>query len=128
VRFANENDGYIAGLGGVVLVSRDGGRNWEYRETGLKQAIFSLFPEDGRVIAVGEKGFVRVSENRGDTWARPAKGFPNVFTFMRDIWFAPNSESGYIVGERGQVLHSTDGGQSWTQVLPPPDVQRAAGG
>jgi photosystem II stability/assembly factor-like uncharacterized protein len=128
VRFADENEGYIAGLGGVVLVSKDGGRNWAYRETGLKQAIFSLFPVDGRVIAVGEKGFVRVSSDRGDTWSPPQSGFPNIFTFMRDIWFAPDGKSGYIVGERGEVLHSADAGKSWEKILPPPEHQAAAGG
>ncbi|RIL05227.1 MAG: hypothetical protein DCC71_11140 [Proteobacteria bacterium] len=128
VRFANENDGYIAGLGGIVLVSRDGGHNWQYRETGRKQAIFSLFPVDGRVIAVGEKGFVRVSNDHGDTWSIPEKGFPTIFTFMRDIWFAPDGRHGYIVGERGNVLQTDDAGANWKTVLPPPDHQSAAGG
>jgi len=128
VRFADPNEGYIAGLGGVVLVSHDGGHNWAYRDTGRKQAIFSLFPVNGNVIAVGEKGFVRVSSDRGDTWAAPQKGFPNIFTFMRDIWFSPGGKSGYIVGERGTVLHSDDSGQNWTTVLPPPEHRSAAGG
>jgi photosystem II stability/assembly factor-like uncharacterized protein len=128
VRFRNEQEGYIAGLGGVVLVSNDGGRNWEYRETGRKQAIFSLFPLDGRVIAVGEKGFVRVSSDGGRTWAAPPRGFPSIFTFMRDIWFAPDGRSGYIVGERGEVLRTSDAGQTWQKVLPPPDHVQAAGG
>ncbi|MCL4685339.1 hypothetical protein KJ059_11380 [Myxococcota bacterium] len=128
VRFANEDEGYIAGLGGVVLVSKDGGRNWTYQETGLKQAIFSVFPSRDRVIAVGEKGYVRVSTDGGATWEKPGAGFPNVFTFMRDIWFAPGGESGYIVGERGKVLRTTDGGQTWTAVLPPPGHEVAAGG
>ncbi len=128
VRFADPNEGYIAGLGGIVLVSHDGGLNWAYRDTGRKQAIFSLFPVEGKVIAVGEKGFVRESTDRGDTWEAPKKGFPNIFTFMRDIWFAPGGKSGYIVGERGNVLHTDDGGQNWTIVLPPPEHRNSAGG
>lgn len=128
VRFADTNEGYIAGLGGVVLVSHDGGQNWAYRDTGRKQAIFSLFPVGGNVIAVGEKGFVRVSSDRGDTWNAPQKGFPTIFTFMRDIWFAPGGKSGFIVGERGNVLHTDDAGQNWNSVLPPKEHQSAAGG
>ena len=128
VRFGDENDGYIAGLGGVVLVSKDGGRNWVYKETGRKQAIFSIFPVGGRVIAIGEKGFVRVSTDGGNTWLQPNTGFPSVFTFMRDIWFAPDGKNGYIVGERGEVLHSADAGMTWTKVLPPPEAKESAGG
>lgn len=127
VRFEGDN-GYIAGLGGVVLVSSDGGQHWEYRDTGRKQAIFSLFPVGGRVIAVGEKGFVRVSSDRGETWAIPEHGFPTIFTFMRDIWFSPDGKSGFIVGERGSVLSSQDAGENWKSVLPPPDHRSAAGG
>jgi photosystem II stability/assembly factor-like uncharacterized protein len=128
VRFGNTNEGYIAGLGGVVLVSHDGGLNWVYRDTGLKQAIFSLFPVEDSVIAVGEKGFVRVSSDRGDTWKIPQKGFPTIFTFMRDIWFAPGGKSGFIVGERGNVLHTDDAGANWSIVLPPPEHLGSAGG
>jgi photosystem II stability/assembly factor-like uncharacterized protein len=128
VRFKDPNEGYIAGLGGVVLVTKDGGRHWEYRDTGLKQAIFSIYPLQDRVIAVGEKGFVRVSDDQGDTWAVPEKGFPTIFTFMRDIWFAPDGQSGFIVGERGSVLQSQDAGVNWKEVLPPPDHRSAAGG
>lgn len=127
VRFGNENDGYVAGLGGVVLVSHDGGRNWVYRETGRKQAIFSVYPTPDRVIAVGEKGYIRVSKDRGQTWKQAGDGFPNVFTFMRDIWFAPGGKVGYIVGERGKVLRTTDGGDVWTAVLPPPEHETTAG-
>jgi photosystem II stability/assembly factor-like uncharacterized protein len=127
VRFEGDN-GYIAGLGGVVLVSGDGGKHWEYRDTGRKQAIFSLFPVDGRVIAVGEKGFVRVSTDRGETWSIPERGFPTIFTFMRDIWFSPDGKSGFIVGERGSVLSSQDAGANWKAVLPPPGHKSAAGG
>jgi photosystem II stability/assembly factor-like uncharacterized protein len=128
VRFANPKEGYIAGLGGVVLVTSDGGQNWEYRDTGRKQAIFSIFPVQDRVIAVGEKGFIRVSTDRGTSWSVPEKGFPTIFTFMRDIWFAPDGKTGYIVGERGNVLHSGDAGVNWTTVLPPPEHRSAAGG
>jgi photosystem II stability/assembly factor-like uncharacterized protein len=128
IRFENENDGYISGLGGIVLVSHDGGHTWTYRETGLKQAIFSIYPVPGRVVAVGEKGFVRYSQDGGDTWAPPEKGFPKIFTFMRDIWFAPDQKTGFIVGERGSILRTTDGGANWEEVLPPPDHRTAAGG
>jgi photosystem II stability/assembly factor-like uncharacterized protein len=128
VRFGDDEHGYIAGLGGVVLISEDGGRTWSYRDTGRKQAIFSLSPLDGRVIAVGEKGFVRVSTDGGQNWQSPQKGFPNVFTFMRDIRFSPDGSRGFIVGERGMILRSEDAGIDWSKVLPPPEAERAAGG
>ena len=118
IRFADEEQGYISGLGGVVLRSEDGGRTWRYEEIGRKMALFSVAPfTDDRAIVVGEKGLIRVSSDGGRSWQELA-GFPEIFTFMRDIVFTRDGSVGYIVGQRGLVLRSTDRGQTWNQVLP----------
>ena len=123
VRFENDDDGLIAGLGGVILRSQDGGKTWEYRKMDRTLAVFSVGGVDGRMMAVGEKGFVRTSPDRGDTWTLPKAGaFPSIFTFMRDVDFEPDGRIGYIVGQSGQILRSTDAGHRWTQVLPPSDT------
>jgi photosystem II stability/assembly factor-like uncharacterized protein len=46
---------------------------------------------------------------------------------MRDIRFGPGEQSGYIVGESGKVLHTPDGGDTWSPVLPPAGEGRTAG-
>jgi photosystem II stability/assembly factor-like uncharacterized protein len=120
VNFADEGNGLISGLGGVVLRSRDGGRTWTYEDTGWKQAFFSVATNEKRSVAIGEKGLVRYSTDGGSTWSKPdEQQFPTLFTFMRDIGFDGTNRAGYIVGQEGTVLRSTDGGKHWTQVLPP---------
>lgn len=125
VRFRDEQNGLIAGLGGVVLRSDDGGRNWRYRKIDRKQALFAVGSvEGGRAVAVGEKGLVRVSSDSGETWRQPPSGdFPELFTFMRDVGFSPSGRIGFIVGQGGRVLRSTDAGIQWRQVLPPPEAR-----
>lgn len=119
IRFADEETGYISGLGGVVIRTDDGGRIWRYEDIGEKRALFSVQPFPGkRAIVVGEKGIIRVSEDAGKSWRVP-EGFPTIFTFMRDINFGRDRVVGYIVGQRGMVLRSDDAGRSWRQVLPP---------
>jgi len=126
VRFRDEDNGLIAGLGGVVLRSSDGGRSWSYEQMDRKQALFSVAQADSRAIAVGEKGFVRVSSDGGSSWAAPdATSFPTVFTFMRDVDFDPQRLTGLIVGQQGKIMRSKDGGKSWSQVLPPPEADSA---
>lgn len=126
VRFRDEQNGLIAGLGGVVLRSGDGGRSWNYEQMDRKQALFSVAQADERAIAVGEKGFVRVSTDGGSSWAAPdATNFPTVFTFMRDVDFDPQRLTGLIVGQQGKIMRSKDGGKSWSQVLPPPEADSA---
>ena len=127
VRFRDTENGLIAGLGGVVLRSEDGGRTWKYRTMERKQALFSVRTFGERAIAVGEKGFVTFSTDGGSTWAPPNDGdFPTVFTFMRDLDFEGEHRLGLIVGQEGMVLRSRDRGATWSQVLPPKSRRRGA--
>lgn len=122
VRFRDETNGMIAGLGGVVLSSQDGGKTWSYRKTDRTQAIFSVDSLPGRAVAVGEKGIVRTSTDEGDTWeALSSENFPTVHTYMRDVDFARSGKVGFIVGQTGQILRSSNAGIGWERVLPPPD-------
>ncbi|MCG8589161.1 MAG: YCF48-related protein [Proteobacteria bacterium] len=118
IRFANAKEGLIAGLGGVILQSADGGRSWLYRDTDRKQALFSVAASGGRAVAVGEKGLARFSEDGGQTWSPGGDDrFPDIFTFMRDVSFAPGGRVGFIVGQTGMILRSQDAGMRWEPVL-----------
>ena len=64
VKFRDLDHGMITGLGGVALTSSDGGRNWEYLQTGSKQALFAAAFADSKLIAVGEKGLRRSQSRR----------------------------------------------------------------
>ena len=108
----------VSALGGLVLRSTDGGRTWEgLQASPVKQALFSLSLTPWRSLAVGEKGLVRESTDDGVSWAPPGDGFPDIFTFMRDLDFAPESGVGFIVGQEGLVLRSRDGGETWEKIL-----------
>ena len=124
VRFRDKSNGLIAGLGGVVLRTEDGGRNWAYRTIDRKQALFSVGSvAGGRAVAVGEKGLIRVSTDGGNSWEPPDEAdFPNIFTFMRDVGFNQSGHVGFIVGQTGEILRSTDNGIRWKRVLPPPSA------
>ena len=119
VNFEDDQNGFIAGLGGVILRSADGGRTWRYAETGRKQAFYSVASSDDLAIAVGEKGQIRVSSDGANWEALGAEEFPTIFTFMRDLAFDPSRRVGYIVGQQSRVLRTDDAGKSWQQILGP---------
>jgi photosystem II stability/assembly factor-like uncharacterized protein len=119
VRFRDEDNGMISGLGGLTLYTEDGGKTWSYSNIDRTLAVFSIASVPGKVVAVGEKGLVRISEDNGRNWRPPEDGeFPRIFTFMRDIAFAPNGDVGYVVGQTGQIMKTDDQGQAWRVVLP----------
>jgi photosystem II stability/assembly factor-like uncharacterized protein len=123
IRFQDEQRGLISGLGGLVLGTEDGGRTWRYGQIDRKQALYSVDFGGDRAIAVGEKGLSRFSSDGGVTWSEPSAGsFPQVFTFMRDLAFEPHRRVGYVVGQQGLILRTTDGGQSFVPVLPPREI------
>ena len=80
-------------------------------------AIFSAYPVSSRkIVAVGEKGLIRISEDGGTSWVRQEKGFPTVFTFFRDMTFV--GSTGFLVGQGGTILRTTDSGENWSHLLP----------
>jgi photosystem II stability/assembly factor-like uncharacterized protein len=119
--------GLISGLGGLILRSGDAGRSWSYGETGRKQALFAVDVGATQAVAIGEKGFVVTSQDGGQSWTTPRRGFPSIFTYMRGLAFGPDRVTGYIVGQTGMVLRSADGGRTWEQILPPPESRRGGG-
>jgi photosystem II stability/assembly factor-like uncharacterized protein len=124
VRFRDDLNGLISGLGGVVLRTSDGGQNWAYSKLDQTMAVFSVGAVDGRALAIGEKGLVRVSTDEGTSWSIPAEGtFPTIYTYLRDIEFDSSGKVGFIVGQTGQILKSSDAGFQWRQVLPPEESE-----
>lgn len=64
-----------------------------------------------RVVAVGERGIVILSDDGGRTW-RQAQSVP-VSTTLTAVFFA-NERLGWTVGHGGVVLHTQDGGDHWS--------------
>jgi photosystem II stability/assembly factor-like uncharacterized protein len=66
-----------------------------------------------RLVAVGERGLVLRSEDRGATWVQVAAPVSVTLTAVR---FA-DARTGWATGHGGTVLATSDGGGSWTRVL-----------
>jgi photosystem II stability/assembly factor-like uncharacterized protein len=63
----------------------------------------------GRLVAVGQRGLIAVSENEGKDWRQV--GSP-VSSDLLALSF-PNANDGWAVGHDGVVLHTADGGRTW---------------
>src|SRR6187551_1324135 len=65
-----------------------------------------------RIVAVGERGHVMLSDDQGATW-RQAKSVPTR-TMLTAVYFA-DDEYGWAVGHDETILNTMDGGETWTR-------------
>jgi photosystem II stability/assembly factor-like uncharacterized protein len=118
---------------GEMAASKDGGKTWIQRGTGLPTAVRQFhFPTGttNRVYAAAGTGFFR-SEDLGATWTECNKGLP--FTKVEAMAVADNNPDVVLLsvasGAKGPctVVLSTDGAATWTVVntgLPRMDNRR----
>jgi photosystem II stability/assembly factor-like uncharacterized protein len=66
-----------------------------------------------RIVAVGQRGHVLLSDDGGKTWQQAAVP---VSSDLVAVSF-PTAKTGWAVGHDGVVLRSTDGGATWTRQL-----------
>lgn len=95
-----------------ILRTTDGGNRWEYDEF----IAYELFDIDrlpsGKLVAGGSLGYFRTSTDGGATWATSTP----IFDDITRLHFV-NDQEGWLttgMGSYGKILHTTNGGQSWT--------------
>lgn len=75
-----------------------------------------------RLVSVGERGMVLLSDDQGRSW-RQARSVP-VSVTLTDVCFI-SATQGWAVGHSGVVLHSEDAGDNWTLQLDGAQAARA---
>jgi len=74
-----------------------------------------------RLVAVGERGHVLLSDDEGATW-RQAKAVPTR-TMLTAVFFV-DDEYGWAVGHDETILNTVDGGETWTRSHFAPEAQQ----
>lgn len=122
VSFADASTGWICGHGGVILATRDGGRQWERQlSEESSETIFLDVVALGsqNAVAVGAFGVVRVTQDGGRTWASPST--PGEDAHLNRI-LADRTGTLWLAGERGMLLRSVDRGLTWERGAAPEDA------
>ncbi|HDS1756078.1 YCF48-related protein [Pseudomonas sp. M5] len=78
-----------------------------------RSVMLSVAKAGKHLIAVGERGFIIISDDNGATWTQVSS--PVSVTLVK-VYFV-DAKKGWVVGHAGVVLHSQDGGLSWTRQL-----------
>ena len=101
----NAEQGWIVGHDGLVLHTRDGGKQWQRQLDGrLSEQPFTDYYQQ-------DNGFdAEQSARLLDEMAMNFREGPSLPWL--DVYFE-NPEEGYVVGSFGMIAHTFDGGQSW---------------
>ncbi len=133
VAYNTDSSGFICGYQGILLQTKDWGRNWKQRYfKNLDHLYFYdivfVNPRQGVLIGVAGsdslryKGIVYHTDDGGDTWVEvpnvKGMGFSRI---ERDL-----DEDRLVITALGTILISTDRGLTWESVtLPEGDLMRA---
>ena len=116
-RITESLDGYLylAGEGGLLLVSNDGGKNWIKSEVPYEGSLFGALPLDnGGVLVYGLRGHILRSEDHGANWTQENSAVQVL------IMGGVRLPAGLIVlaGQGGNFFVSRDGGRAFSPWKP----------
>jgi len=83
--------------------------------------LLDLAAAGSRLVAVGERGHVLLSDDQGVHW-RQAKSVPTR-VMLTAVFFA-DAEYGWAVGHDETILNTVDGGETWTRSNFAPETQQ----
>ena len=93
----------------------------EIEPLAVTSLLLDLAAAGDRLVAVGERGHVLLSDDRGANW-RQAKSVPTR-AMLTAVFFA-DSEHGWAVGHDETIINSVDGGETWTRSHFAPEAQQ----
>ncbi len=86
-----------------------------------KQHYLDIQNVEGRLVAVGERGLIVVSDDNAQSWRQARVPVSLTLTAVH----FPNAEHGWAAGHGGVILHSNNAGDSWHVQLDGNDVNSA---
>lgn len=112
VEFVNDQLGFVAGYGGSLFRTQDGGNSWDGIYIGVNELIRHVsFVDDQKGWAVGHRGSILHTADGGTTWLVQHTDQGN---YLRDIAFA-DANNGWAVGHGGKIWHTSNGGSTWQE-------------
>lgn len=135
VEFIDRKRGWAVGHWGTILFTEDGGGNWTERSLSLDLAERGLIepatlldivdPDTGERIA--GKGEILTKELTAKIQKRGIRGVRIREDIVLNAVFFRDQIHGWIVGERGLVLRTEDGGKTWERTPIPRSSRRREG-
>src|SRR4051812_32655154 len=112
----------IGGVSGADVDPNDpANKPAEVEPFAVNSLLLDLARAGARLVAVGERGHVLLSDDEGATW-RHAKSVPTR-VMLTAVFFA-DGEYGWATGHDETILNTVDGGETWTRSNFAPETQQ----
>lgn len=123
------DDIWVVGAKGLIARSSDEGRNFNQVASGVDVGLNDVTVRDERICIIGDQGVILRSTDGGASFIRSnyslryreGQGEGGVVD-LYSVQFI-DKETGYIVGDRGLILVTVNGGASWREQFSGTDTQ-----
>ncbi|MFP5260326.1 MAG: WD40/YVTN/BNR-like repeat-containing protein [Blastocatellia bacterium] len=126
------DDIWVVGAGGLVARSYDEGKSFQEVSAGVDSNLNDVYVRGGRIWIVGDAGTILKSTDGGRSFvksvytsrhktSRDAQN-PSREIDLYSVQFT-DADYGYVVGDSGLILASTNGGASWREQKSGTDAQ-----
>lgn len=123
IEFVDTERGWAAGQNGVILHTTDGGRSWKPQANDATVYLFALdFVNEREGWVVGDRATYLHTADGGENWQLGKIASDEGLSadeallaqdpVLYDVKFV-DANTGWIVGELGNIYHTTDRGKSW---------------
>lgn len=119
LHFLDNQTGWVAGDSGLIMRTSDGGQDWVVQPTNIDNNIYEIFMlNEDYGWALGIQFHTEDIESFGTVILRTSNGGVtwNSYLFPNEYFLAAfflDSLNGWIGGEGGKLMRTTDGGSSW---------------
>lgn len=112
VSFQDSRRGWVAGDGGLLLATQDGGFNWRRVEVPTSERLTDIEWQGESGWISGHGGVILHSGDGGRTWTLQKSG---VRQPLENLYFL-DADHGWAVGWVGTIVRTTNGGHHWEPV------------
>ena len=116
---------YAVGHNGTVLISEDG-LSWKNKNAPSEAHLFAVASHAGRIVIVGHRKIVYMSDNEGETWNNKKNAVANKKTSLYDVAFGDGKW--LSVGDYGAVIIMDDATGKVEENIVQPGISKALKG
>lgn len=108
--FIDAQNGWLVGVGGIILHTTDGGKIWNLQPSPTKEMLSSVsFANTKTGYAIGSNGVILFTQDGGNTWSQQSGDGQTSLSKIVAI----NESQALIIGEQGILLFTSDAGKNW---------------